>query len=314
MSEERRQKVSVGQGLLSEKQYASAVSVAKQIPCLDVSKAFFKVVGERVVTPSSLVQLVIKARFIPPGSTNIPEVNELDLEDVDPDEGDVNALLGRKTANGKTFKSVDGKGKPRNGADVQPPLTHAPYFARDHSPRWYAFLADVKQGRMAVPPFTFTTFDQPLFDDSGNPTFKMQTTSLSCYMWFVIATWALTLRGRSHFRLRTWRKLQHWQRKMRSASLMKVGLPWLFNFRSIAPLTNTLVLCLASTDWFYSTDSLAGQMQALKTGSVSGSKKKQKARKLPADEEESSEDDESDTDGDADDTSETDTETDTDAE
>jgi translocation protein SEC63 len=28
---------------------------------------------------------------------------------------------------------------------------------------------------MAVPPFTFTTFDQPLFDESGNPTFKMQT-------------------------------------------------------------------------------------------------------------------------------------------
>jgi translocation protein SEC63 len=175
MSEERRRKVSVGQGLLSEKQYASAVSVARQIPYLAVSKAFFKVMGEKVVTPSSLVQLVIKARFIPPGSTDVPGVNELDLEDIDPDEDDVDALLGRKTAKSKASKNVDGKGRPSSDAGVQPPLAHAPYFARDHSPRWYAFLADVKQGRMAVPPFTFTTFDQPLFDECGNPTFKTQT-------------------------------------------------------------------------------------------------------------------------------------------
>ena len=30
-------------------------------------------------------------------------------------------------------------------------------------------------GKVAVPPFTMTTFNKPLLDDEGNPTFNMQT-------------------------------------------------------------------------------------------------------------------------------------------
>lgn len=177
MPEDRRRKLAVGKGLLSEAQYGSAMTVAKQLPLLEVAKAIFKVTGERVITPSSLVQFVVKARFIPPGSANVPEVNERDLEDVDPDEDDLEALLGRKPAKNKNAKSVDGE-KGDDSAEersVQPPLAHAPYFARDHSPRWHVFLADSKQGKMAVPPFTFTSFDKPIFDKQGKPTFNMQT-------------------------------------------------------------------------------------------------------------------------------------------
>jgi translocation protein SEC63 len=172
---EQRHRLSVGPGLLTEKEYRSAVSVAQQIPRLDVSKIFFKVVGERVITPSSLVQLVVKARVIPPGSTNIPEVNELDLEDIDADEGDLDALLGRKAAKNKSLKAENGKTVQEKQTPIQPPLSHAPYLARDYSPRWHAFLADAKQGKIAVPPFTFTTFDKPAFDENGKPTFNMQT-------------------------------------------------------------------------------------------------------------------------------------------
>jgi translocation protein SEC63 len=164
--------------LLSQSQYDTALSVAKQIPALSVAKAFFKVTGERVITPSSLVQLVIKARFIPPGcpTASIPEVNSLDLEDIDPDEDDLDALLGRKPAKSTRAKNPDGSIQPPSESKpIQPPLAHAPYFGRDHSPRWHVFLADSKQGKMAVPPFTFTTFDKPLFTESGEPTFNMQT-------------------------------------------------------------------------------------------------------------------------------------------
>lgn len=170
LPDERRRSLTVGAGVLSEQQYASAISVAKQLPALDVSKAFFKVMGEKVITPSSLVQLVVKARFIPPGYTDVPEVNPADLEDVDPDEDDLDALMGRKPAKNR----ANGKGENKVEA-IQPPLAHAPYLAADHSPRWHIFLADAKQGKMAVPPFTFTTFDKPLFDDAGKPTFNVQT-------------------------------------------------------------------------------------------------------------------------------------------
>jgi translocation protein SEC63 len=114
------------------------------------------------VTPSSLVRLVVKARFVPPGSKNVPEVSASDLEDIDPDEDDIS---GNRKA----------KGEDEEDETVQPPLAHAPYFARDHVPRWQFFLADVRSNRMAVPPFTFSSFDKPIFDDKGNPTFNVQT-------------------------------------------------------------------------------------------------------------------------------------------
>lgn len=168
LPEAYRRKLSIGKGLLTQSQYETAVSVARQLPNLQVEKAFFKVAGERFVTPGSLVSLVVKGRFNPPGSTNIPEINELDLEDIDPEEDDLDALLGRSKI------AKDAK-KPKETKPVQPPLAFAPYFARDYSPRWHVFLTDSKQGKIAVPPFTFTTFDKPIYDESGKPTFNMQT-------------------------------------------------------------------------------------------------------------------------------------------
>lgn len=161
------------------------MTVARQLPSLKVEKVFFKVMGERYILPSSLVQFVIKARVIPPGSTNIPPVNEADLEDVDPDEGDLDALLGRKNKKGADkAKQLDpGAADPASAAatseevdkPLQPPLAFAPYFARDHPPHWYVFLSDSKSAKVAVPPFTLTTFNKPLFTPEGAPTFNMQT-------------------------------------------------------------------------------------------------------------------------------------------
>ncbi|KAF2143298.1 uncharacterized protein K452DRAFT_247739 [Aplosporella prunicola CBS 121167] len=165
---QERRKRAVGPGLLTEPQLDQAEKIATQLPLLNIEAAFFKVTGEKFITPSSLVQFVVKARVIPPGSTNVPPVKDEDLEDVDPKEGDLDALHGRKKgAEAEEAKKAETAG--------QPPLAHAPYLARDHSPRWHIFLADSKQGKIAVPPFTFTKFDKPLFDEQGNPTFNMQT-------------------------------------------------------------------------------------------------------------------------------------------
>lgn len=177
MPEYQRRKLATDQrNVLTPSQYNDAVALARQLPLLKVEKAFFKVMGEKFITTGSLVQLVVKIRVIPPGSANVPDVNEIDLEDVDPDEGDLDALLGRKAQN-KKAKIPDGV-SPTTTSDekpLQPPLAYAPYFARDHSPRWHVFLSDSKVGKVAVPPFTFTTFNKPVLDDAGKPTFNMQT-------------------------------------------------------------------------------------------------------------------------------------------
>lgn len=170
--DKKRRELALRAGL-GEKQYAAAVQVATQLPVARIEKAFFKVTGEKFLTPGSLIQLVVKLRIIPPGTSQIPAVNELDLEDVDPREGDLDALHGRKK---KTIK--DAKGKIITTAaevPVQPSLAHAPYFARDHSPQWRVFLAENKSGKIAVPPFSFSTFDKPLFNEDGTPTYNVQT-------------------------------------------------------------------------------------------------------------------------------------------
>ncbi|GKZ79492.1 secretory subunit [Aspergillus niger] len=284
--EDKRRSLTIGAGLMSEKQYTSAVTVAKQLPVLEVSRAFFKVMGEKVITPSSLVQLVVKARFIPPGySADVPPVNPTDLEDIDPDEDDLDAIMGRKPAKNKTTKLVNGVKVEEKVETIQPPLAHAPYLARDHSPRWHIFLADAKQGKMAVPPFTFTTFDKPLFDADGKPTFNVQTLKMQFQAPPQVGdfTFVLNMLCDSYLGLDTKMEITlHIDDPAKAAALDEED-------------------DISEPD----EDSIAGQMQALKTGQPP-----KKKTKKPSDD--SSDDDESDTDGDAGDTSDTNTETDVD--
>lgn len=158
LPEYKRRKLATDQpsASLSPGEYNAAVAVARQLPVLHIEKCFFKVMGEKFVTAGSLVQFVVKCRLIPPGSTNVPEINEIDLEDVDPDEGDLDALLGRKSSGrSKKAKMLDDSAAPAADAvekPLLPPLAYAPYFARDHSPRWHIFLADSKMGKVSLPP------------------------------------------------------------------------------------------------------------------------------------------------------------------
>ncbi|KAL2871956.1 J domain-containing protein [Aspergillus lucknowensis] len=281
MPEDKRRALTVGAGLLSEKQYTAAISVAKQLPVLQISKAFFKVMGEKVITPSSLVQLVVKARFIPPGSTNVPEVNPADLEDIDPEEGDLDALMGRGPSRNRSVKFADGQ---NHGNKIQPPLAHAPYLARDHSPRWNIFLADAKQGKIAVPPFTFTTFDKPLFDESGKPTYNVQTLKMQFQAPPQVGDFPFVMHMVCDSYLGLDSKLEinlHIDDPAKAAALAEED-------------------DISEPD----EDSIAGQMQALKTGQPP-----KKKTKKPV---EDSSDEESDTEGDEGDTSDTNTETDVD--
>ncbi|MCJ1475504.1 secretory subunit [Lambiella insularis] len=293
MPEYQRRKLATDQsGTLTPQQYNDAVAVARQIPLLKVEKVFFKVMGEKFITTGSLVQFVAKIRVIPPGTANVPEVNELDLEDVDPDEGDLDALLGRKSSKNTRVKKLDATEIADSENSVQAPLTYAPYFARDHAPRWHMFLGESKQGRVAVPPMTITTFPKPLFDDSGRPTFNVQTVKLQFQ--------APPQAGNYTF-------------VMHLVSDSYVGMD--------SKMEATLVVedSAKATDMESEDeisepdeDSLAGQMNALKTGGLSGPPPKTKRSKKAAVHESS--DDESDTEGEAEDTSATDTDTDTDGE
>lgn len=256
---------------LSESQYSQAMSVASQIPYLKLEKAFFKVIGDRVVTPSSLVQLVVKARVIPPGTPEktIPAVKAEDLEDKDPEEGDVDAIKGRKKEK-----------------DIQPPLAYGPYFAADHAPRWHVFLADQRAGRIAVPPFTFTAFDKAPFNADGSPTFNMITFRCQFQAPPQVASFPFTM----HLICDSYIGLD---------STVDISL----DVRAVSEAD-----VVESEDEISEPeeDSLAGTLQAMKGTSQPQQPPKRKMKKV---QEVASSDDESDTDGDDSDTSATDTET-----
>lgn len=280
LPEAHRHRLSTGKGLLNESQYQTAMTIARKLPRLHVEKAFFKVTGEKFITPSSLVSLVVKGRFIPPGSHNVPAVNPLDLEDVDPDEDDLDAILGRKK------KPAKGEKAPAEDKPVQPPLAFAPYFARDYSPRWYVFLTDSKQGKIAVPPFAFAIFDKPIYDGEDKPTFNMQTL-------------------KAQFQAPP--QAGHYTFVMQLICDSYVGFDTKMEVTLVVEEASKAAEIAAEDEISEpDEDSIAGAMNSLKTGNAPPKKKKK-----PADEESSEE--ESNTEGEEeDDTSETDTDTDED--
>jgi translocation protein SEC63 len=297
LPEAYRRKLSVGKGLLTESQYKTAIDLAKQLPRLQVEKAFFKVIGEKYITPGSLVSFVVKGRFVPPGSQNVPEVNELDLEDVDPEEDDLDAILGRqkKTSKGEKLK----EDKP-----VQPPLAYAPYYARNYSPRWNVFLTDSKQGKMAVPPFTFIAFDKPIFDESGKPTFNMQTLKAQFQAPPQAGhyTFVMHLICDSYVGFDTKMEVTLVVDEAAKAAEIEAEDDISEPDEGRSKPTHFTRSNANST-----IDSLAGQMNALKTGGLTGPPPKKKKRPVT----EESSDEESGTEGEeAEDTSETDTDTD----
>ncbi len=330
LPEYKRRKLATDQlGVLTPAQYNDAVAVARQLPLLNVEKAFFKVMGERFITTGSLVQLVIKARVIPPGSANVPPVNELDLEDVDPDEGDLDALLGRKSAksNKKDAKVLEGAATetPSEEKPLQPPLSYAPYFARDRSPRWHVFLADSRLGKIAVPPFTLVTFNKPLHDDTRKPTYNVQTFKMQFqappqagrypFVMHLVCDSYIGFDSKMDIVL----EVEDSAKAAEMADEDEISEPdegtsppQSHPKNHSIPHPFSIFLNTPQLTQSPQTDSLAGQMSALKTGGLSGNTPAKKPRKRIQAVEES--DDESDTEGEVDEESDTDTDTDTDGE
>ncbi|KAK7562359.1 Sec63 Brl domain-containing protein [Phyllosticta citricarpa] len=288
LASQERRKRAIGSSLLNVSQLTAAEKVATQLPWLRVEKAFFKVVGEKFITPGSLVQFVVKARIIPPGSQNVPEITEKDLADVDPKEGDLDALHGRK-------KGVEAEEAKKAEFAGQPPLAHAPYLARDHSPRWHVFLGDNRQGKIVVPPFTFTKFEKPLFDESGNPTYNVQTLKMQFgappqagqyrFTMYMVCDSYVGMDTKMDVTL----SVDEASKAAEIEEEEEISEPE----EAAEALSNTVQ------------DSLAGQMNALK----GGENKKRKTAAAAVDDSDESETDEDETDD-----SETDTETDTDEE
>ena len=143
---------------LEEKHDSRAVEVKKAIQKwgrAEIVDAAFKVIGDRIVTPSSIVFLVVKLRLSPPPLAPVArkeptaeEVKQILKFNEDKDE---EFLVSRKEAEDiASDESVVGP-------------AHAPYWPAERKPSWWIVLADEKANRVVVPPMKITDipFSQP---------------------------------------------------------------------------------------------------------------------------------------------------------
>ncbi|KAG6865385.1 hypothetical protein C0991_003088 [Blastosporella zonata] len=106
------------------------------------------VIGERVVTPSSIVFLVVKLRLSPPRLNPVAE-KELDIDEIKRrltlnEEKDEEFLIGKKEA------------EETPSEDLLPGWVHAPFWPGERKPSWWIVLGDEKSNRVVVPPMKIT--------------------------------------------------------------------------------------------------------------------------------------------------------------
>lgn len=157
MSDAHRKKVlGVGQaGKMNEDTYAEMVRVLGEWPRIELSDAFFKVTGERIVTPGAIVQYVVKMRTLPfkkdgtllhDGIRAGSDIDRREQESSvrpsteDDDEAKLETLIGR------TDPKNDKEGKQSLG------FARAPFFLEERKPAWWVFISDIKQSRVIVQP------------------------------------------------------------------------------------------------------------------------------------------------------------------
>ncbi|KAF8189741.1 Sec63 Brl domain-containing protein [Pholiota molesta] len=110
---------------------------------VDLVSASFKVIGERIVTPSSIIYLLVKLRITPPRA-EAAEKRELSVDETkkavrEEEEADETFLASRLDAE-ELPEANDG------GA------AHAPFWPGTKKPSWWIVLADDKSNRIVVPP------------------------------------------------------------------------------------------------------------------------------------------------------------------
>ncbi|KAI0301942.1 Sec63 Brl domain-containing protein [Multifurca ochricompacta] len=124
---------------------------------VEIVDASFRVIDERIVTPQALVHLVMKLRISPPKPVTVAEANG----NTDPKS--------RPAVDAEDDTRLDDEflNNPKDVEDLKPPArilgsAHAPLWPSNHKPGWWVVLADAKSDRLVVPPMKVT--DVPFAD------------------------------------------------------------------------------------------------------------------------------------------------------
>lgn len=128
---------------------------------IEIVDAAFKVIGERVVTPSSIIFLVVKLRLVPPGVST-------EKKDLSVDETKRIAAANEKQDEEFLISKLDAEEIPKTKT---PGWAHAPRWPASRKPTWWIVLGDAKQNTIVVPPMRIT--DVPYADAESERDYRM---------------------------------------------------------------------------------------------------------------------------------------------
>ncbi|CAG8712974.1 12462_t:CDS:10 [Cetraspora pellucida] len=164
--------------LSNDSEYDILKQIADSYPIMQIDDAYFKVTGYDVITPGSLVTLVVKVKYL--DSASEASYRESKLADAKLAKDNKNQKTNDNKDQNREDDEDDEKGEYLDSedellyggsknltSDEKSPFVHAPYLSRDKKPYWWIFMADDKRDKVMIEPIKIT-------DIVTTKTFKFQ--------------------------------------------------------------------------------------------------------------------------------------------
>ncbi|KAL0949851.1 hypothetical protein HGRIS_009884 [Hohenbuehelia grisea] len=148
---------------------------------IELVDASFQVIGERIVTPASIVFLVVKLRISPPGST-LNEEKDLGVDET-------KRLIKYNEEKDQEFLLNKENDEPLEDATSLSEWAHAPYWPGNRKPSWWVLLADDKTQRVIVPPMKVT--DVPFSRTNADRNYRSYKMQFQAPQSVGLFTWKL---------------------------------------------------------------------------------------------------------------------------
>ncbi|RIA89174.1 Sec63 Brl domain-containing protein [Glomus cerebriforme] len=137
-------------------EYESIMQIAGIYPLLKIDRAYFKVAGDAIITPGSIVTLIIKLRVV--NSTS--KAKEVKMNGFSKENEKNGIFDDDDDEKGGYLDSEDellfGRSKNKQESDEKNDYVHAPYLLKDKMPYWWIFMADDKKDRIIIEPTKIT--------------------------------------------------------------------------------------------------------------------------------------------------------------
>jgi translocation protein SEC63 len=143
------------EGKMDEATYAEMIKVLGEWPRIEMLDAFFKVTGEKIVTPGAVVQYIVKMRTLPlKKDGTLLHAGLRPGSDISRRDEDSSVRPSTEEDDETKLENLIGRGDPKSEKEGKQSIgfARAPFFLEERKPHWWIFISDSKQSRIIVQP------------------------------------------------------------------------------------------------------------------------------------------------------------------